>query len=215
MNKVIFLFLICGFAFGQTLPKKDNGFCISYNYSQRYLESHKIGETEPIFFPTVDYKKNYNINQKLSVKTGLSLFIAGHQNITYYDYEYTDRHYYLRIPLLCSFNKKSFYFDIGTSILFRFWAESNDYNTSPSRGGEELGLLGISETIEMHFGKYIPIKSRRMFFEIACYGSELYSNVIFPDNYRESKSKIFITNNVQISIGMMFNKNKALAKTTE
>ena len=86
---------------------------------------------------------------------------------------------------------------------------SDSYSTNPSKGSEELSVLGLSSTIEFHFGKYIHIKQRRLFVELSYYASEFYSNVILPDNYYERKQRNNLTNNFQISIGYMFGKLKS------
>jgi len=216
MIRLTLLLLLSGYSFSQTLPKVENGLAISYNYSQRYIEYQSFIDPKPIFFISGEYKRTLNLKNNLTLKTGISLFITGHKGIAYHNksaYNYKNTYYYTRIPLLFSFNIKSYYIDFGPSVLFRFYNEPKTINST--RGGDDISSVGFSAAAEIHIGKYIPLKSGRIFIELATYGSEFLTNINFPNDYYYYKYQNNITQNIQLSIGYMFGKTKVDSKSNE
>ncbi len=217
MNKLIYLlFLLGNFVFAQVLPKKDFGISLSYNNTNRHLQSYNSQNS--ISFPNVDYKYNLNFQNNFSFKTGISIFIVGNK----FSYLYAQTgpypsvlknahsiYGYLRLPFLFSYNVRQFYLDIGFAPCVRIFHLS-DFEVR----GSEIERVGVTYTIESHLGYYIPIKQQRLFLELALYVSEIGKNIYLPDNYVYNNKNKY-SQNIQFSIGYMFGKTKIDSKSNE
>ena len=204
---IIFFFVLNYSINSQTLPKKDFGISLSYNNTNRHLQS--FNSQNSISFPNVDYKYNLNFQNDFSFKTGISLFIVGNK----FSYLYAQTgpypsvlkkahsiYGYLRLPFLFSFNIRQFYLDLGFAPCVRIFNLS-DFEVR----GSEIERVGVTYTIESHFGYYIPTKQQRLFLELAFYVSEIGKKIYLPDNYIYNNK---YSQNIQFSIGYMFGKLK-------
>jgi hypothetical protein len=194
----------------QTLPYKDKGFAISYNYSQRHIPDYSYAQ-KPVQAPGADFKIHRNFKNKLSLKYGISIFVTGHRSDIYYINYYTPDgrseeaqtiYGYIRLPICLSYNFKRFYFDVGAAPCVRVFQSINVYG----KGNEATPRF--TYTLEGHFGYYIPVKHRRMFIEGAVCFSEIGNRIFATDGTWNYTLKNNYTQNLQLSIGFMLNKSE-------
>jgi hypothetical protein len=220
MIRLALLLLISGYSFSQTLPKRDKGIAISFNYSNRNIPKHQ--STSGIYFPNLEYKINYNFVNKFSFKTGISLLYIGN-NYKFYEYKNYSHidsslevtkstNTYLKIPFLFSYNLKNFYVNLGIIGGIRVF-HSNTYSI---KGGKE-SKLNFTYGFESNLGYYFPIKNRRMFVELSLIVSE-FNKKLYLNSYNGGETNIYrikYSQNIQLSIGYMFGKNKVDSKSNE
>ena len=214
MKSFILLLFLSNVFIAQTLPKKDKGIAVSYNYSNRHIiDNPHIFNIKPLSYPSVEYKCNYNFRNNFSFKTGVSILAVGHEFSLVTNYRGSPNNdtsfksfynAYIRAPLLVSINTRYFYFDIGVSPCVRI--VKSETNT---RDGYEP-LLKATYSCELHLGHYFPIRSNRILLEFASYISEINSNILMNGGgdhaviYKNTYSQ-----NFQLSIGYMFGKLKS------
>lgn len=220
MIRLTFLLLLSGYSFSQTLPKFENGFAISCNYSNRNIPKYQ--STSGIYFPNLEYKINYNFVNKFSFKTGISLLNIGniYKFYDYKNYSHSDSslevakstNTYLKIPFLFSYNLKKFYVNLGIIGGVRVFHS----NTVSIKGGVE-SKLNFTYGFESNFGYYFPIKNRRMFVELGLIFSE-FNKKLYLNSYNGGEANIYrikYSQNIQLSIGYMFGKTKVDSKSNE
>jgi hypothetical protein len=212
MNRLTFIFLLFSVNyFSQTLPYKDKGFALSYNYSQRHIPLYSYAQ-KPVHAPGIDFKIHRNFKNQISLKYGVSLFTTGHSSEVYVSSNYnvsstklekaTTIYGYLRFPISLSYNVKRFYLDLTTAPCIRIFQSRTIYGRGPNSNSR------ITYTLESHLGYYIPIKKRRTFIEAAIYFSEIGNRISVTDGRYDFDFKNTYTQNLQLTIGFMLNKTQ-------